>query len=106
MAVESVLEIVTTLDKMEHKYANLVWYAETDPEECSLPLDNTTDDVLLRRDAIEAAYPVDVASMNEPDTSDWAMGFNRGMLACIHFVQTARCDGLEAARDRFPEDVV
>ncbi len=89
--------ILEEVKKMESKYCDLVWYARSSSKHDSIP------GVLENRTRIEEAYPAEVAKLKSKTDSDWAHGFNSGMLAGMRYVMDLFTEGIEEAEDLFPD---
>ncbi len=89
--------ILEEVKKIENKYSDLVCYALSSPKNYSIP------GILENRTRIEEAYPDEVAKIKSKTDSDWAHGFNSGMLAGMRYVMDLFTEGIEEAEDLFPD---
>lgn len=62
--------ICNELLKMEDKYCDLVWFARSDPRSAPGSPDDIRAGCFLSQCAVEAAYPQDIAQLDDPKTSD------------------------------------
>ena len=81
--------------KKEQKYFELVWYARSGKN-------NKIPAVLQNRVRIENLYPVEIANLNDLESSDWHHGFNSGMLAAIRYFFDLDEMGIDLAEENFP----
>ena len=99
------------LQEMMGKYLDLVWYARKAPLDDQEYWEGTPD--YIKQGAgnsmarVEEMFPDEIDELKS-EHSDWAHGFNSGMLAALRFVLTAECDdescgGLSNAIEVFPE---
>ena len=91
------------LHEMSSKYCDLVWFARSHPDSAPGSPDDIRAGCFLSQCAIEAAYPQEVAELDDPESTDWTHGFNSGVLATVRFVLGVMSEGIEEAREEFPE---
>lgn len=89
-------EIITAVAEKENKYYDLVWYARKTENQY-----NTISEVKENVDRIEKIYPAETNELNSMD-SDWAHGFNSGILAGMRYVLSLYDMGKEQAEADFP----
>lgn len=89
-------EIITAVAEKENKYYDLVWYARKSQEDY-----NTKPKVKENVDRIEKIYSTETDKLNSMN-SDWAHGFNSGMLAGMRYVLSLYDMGKEQAEEEFP----
>lgn len=95
-------EIYDELLSMEDKYCDLVWFARSDPRSAPGSPDDIRAGCFLSQCAVEAAYPQETERIRDPEGSDWAHGFNSGMLASVRLMLTAMDQDINIAQDEFP----
>ena len=70
------------VDALEEKYYTLLRYARQ-PK----PDEENREWMDAESKHAEDSYPEDTAQLQNPDTSDWAHGFNSGMVAAMRIIQ-------------------
>ena len=88
-------ELIENVIVKQNKYADLLWYARTSPENYNIK------GVKENMDRIENLYPNEVTELQN-ENSDWQHGFNSGMVAALRYVLTMDDLGKEQADDEFP----
>lgn len=98
-------DLTTTLQALENKYFDLVWYARKAPLEDTEFWDFLTPDI--RKAAmncvfeVEGKWPEECKAIADPDEGNWAHGFNSGMLAGMRHV-LALIEKDQCTLDSFP----
>jgi hypothetical protein len=88
-------DLLENILKKEDKYARLLWYARSRPE------DEKIKGVKKHKEEIEVLYPEETEALSG-EHGNWQHGFHSGMVAALRYVLTLDDYGQELADEEFP----
>ena len=100
------IETQQTLDIMQTKYEQLIWYARKAPSDHPSYWEAVPQEIkegaLNAMSMVEEYYP-DECDQLSSESGDFHHGFNSGALAVLRFIETAMSEGITAAHESFPD---
>ena len=88
-------QLVENIIEKHDKYADLLWYARSKPE------NESVKGVKENKERIETLYPYESEQL-KGEHGDWQHGFHSGMVAALRYILTMDEMGLEQADEEFP----
>lgn len=107
--MENVDKMFEVMSSQEAKYVSLLWYARKPRPERMAEVWPDMDKgnmacVVSGMKDVEEKFPEETAQLQDPDSGDWAHGFNSGMVAAIRLIYaTIDPDNKEDPMQDFPD---
>ena len=100
------IETQQTLDFLQTKYEQLLWYARKAPADHQSYWKAVPPEIkqgaLNAMSMVEEFYPEESDELSS-DAGDFHHGFNSGALAVLRFIETAMSEGIDEAHEQFPD---